>query len=252
MAPGRGTKAAASHRNSSQLADILNPVLGIRDQQRRAGLVPVDHAKANKEAIKQQSRSNRERKMFGEPATPDTLRRPATGSSAGSSRRGPSFGAPAGPPASDGHYRIVEVSNRNYVRENAAEAAAVRPKTRQPAFDDGRQWLCKEEYGLVPQYLQTHKLNLAAQQAAQHAAAEAAQMPAGMRVLGEAERQEMLDALSRSKHDIEAQLLAMPFVLDTISQVHHKKKLEERLAEVEQALRIFSQRRVLVKSDDAA
>lgn len=35
-------------------------------------------------------------------------------------------------------------------------------------------------------------------------------------------------------------------------QVHHKKKLEERLAEVEQAMRIFSQRRVLVKSDDAA
>ncbi len=34
-------------------------------------------------------------------------------------------------------------------------------------------------------------------------------------------------------------------------QVHHKKMLEERLAEVEQALRIFSQRRVLVKSDDA-
>lgn len=32
-------------------------------------------------------------------------------------------------------------------------------------------------------------------------------------------------------------------------QVRHKKKLEERLAEVEQALRIFSQRRVLVKSD---
>ena len=37
----------------------------------------------------------------------------------------------------------------------------------------------------------------------------------------------------------------------TVLQVHHKKKLEERLAEVEQALRIFSQRRVLVKSDGA-
>ena len=37
-----------------------------------------------------------------------------------------------------------------------------------------------------------------------------------------------------------------------VLQVRHKKKLEERLAEVEQALRIFSQRRVLVKSDGAA
>jgi hypothetical protein len=44
----------------------------------------------------------------------------------------------------------------------------VRPRTRHQRFDDGRQWLCKDEYGLVPQYLQSHKLNLAAQQAAQH------------------------------------------------------------------------------------
>lgn len=60
------------------------------------------------------------------------------------------------------------MSDRNYVKENAAEATQVRPRTRQQRFDDGRQWLCKEEYGLVPQYLQSHKLNLAAQQAAQH------------------------------------------------------------------------------------
>jgi len=39
--------------------------------------------------------------------------------------------------------------------------------------------------------------------------------------------------------------------LNTDAQIHHKKGLEERLAEVEQALRIFSQRRVLVRSDDA-
>lgn len=62
---------------------------------------------------------------------------------------------------------MVEVSDRDYVRENAAEVAQVRPRTGHQ-FDDGRQWLCKDEYGLVPQYLQSHKLNLAAQQAAQH------------------------------------------------------------------------------------
>jgi hypothetical protein len=64
--------------------------------------------------------------------------------------------------------RVVEVSDRDYVRENAAEVAQVRPRARHQRFDDGRQWLCKDEYGLVPQYLQSHKLNLAAQQAAQH------------------------------------------------------------------------------------
>ena len=51
------------------------------------------------------------------------------------------------------------------------------------------------------------------------AAAEAARMPVGMRVLGEDERQEMLDALSRSNQQIQAQLLGMPLVLETPSQV---------------------------------
>jgi Calmodulin-binding len=51
------------------------------------------------------------------------------------------------------------------------------------------------------------------------AAAEAAHMPAGMRVLGDGERQEMLDALSRSNQQIQAQLLGMPLVLETPSQV---------------------------------
>ncbi len=54
---------------------------------------------------------------------------------------------------------------------------------------------------------------------AMQAAAEAAQMPVGMRVLGDGERQEMLDALSRSNHQIQAQLLGMPLVLETPSQV---------------------------------
>ncbi len=34
-------------------------------------------------------------------------------------------------------------------------------------------------------------------------------------------------------------------------QKRNKKQIEERLAEIEDALRIFSQRRVLVRSDDA-
>lgn len=50
-------------------------------------------------------------------------------------------------------------------------------------------------------------------------AAEAARMPAGMRVLEEEERHELLDALSRSKHDTEAQLRALPFVIETPTQV---------------------------------
>jgi len=61
---------------------------------------------------------------------------------------------------------MVEVSRRDYVRENALEAAAAQPRRRSQRYDDGRQWLCKDEYGLVPQYLQSLKLSMAEQQAA--------------------------------------------------------------------------------------
>ena len=44
-------------------------------------------------------------------------------------------------------------------------------------------------------------------------------MPSGMRVMDEAERQDMLAALARSKHDTECQLRAMPFLIETPSQV---------------------------------
>jgi Calmodulin-binding len=57
------------------------------------------------------------------------------------------------------------------------------------------------------------------------AAAEAARMPVGMRVLGDGERQEMLDALSRSNQQIQAQLLGMPLVLETPSQVPRSTRL---------------------------
>ena len=39
----------------------------------RAGLVPVDHAKANREAIKQQSRANRERKVLASQQSQGTV-----------------------------------------------------------------------------------------------------------------------------------------------------------------------------------
>jgi hypothetical protein len=40
------------HQNSSQVANMLNPVTGLRDAQRRAGLTPVNHARDNLLAIR--------------------------------------------------------------------------------------------------------------------------------------------------------------------------------------------------------
>ena len=63
--------------------------------------------------------------------------------------------------------RVVEVSARDYVHENAVEAAAVPRRRRQAKGDDGRQWLCKDDYGLVPDYLHKLRLDMATEAAEQ-------------------------------------------------------------------------------------
>lgn len=63
--------------------------------------------------------------------------------------------------------RVVEVSARDYVHENAVEAAAAPRRRRQAKGEDGRQWLCKDDYGLVPDYLHKLRLDMATQAAQQ-------------------------------------------------------------------------------------
>ena len=67
--------------------------------------------------------------------------------------------------------RLVQVSERNYVLENAQMvAAAAAAAGRSPAVQKDTQrdkaWLQKADYGMTPQYLQKFKLDMAAQQAA--------------------------------------------------------------------------------------
>ena len=44
----------------SQVADCLNPIRGIRDQQRRAGKEPVDFARKHREALRAMETKNRD------------------------------------------------------------------------------------------------------------------------------------------------------------------------------------------------
>lgn len=46
-----------------QVENLLNPVRGIRDAQKRQGIKPVDHFRHNKDAIRQISHMNGLRKM---------------------------------------------------------------------------------------------------------------------------------------------------------------------------------------------
>ena len=52
----------AMHQNSSQVSNMLNPVMSDREAARRAGKKPVNHARHNLLAIKEMSEKNAQRK----------------------------------------------------------------------------------------------------------------------------------------------------------------------------------------------
>jgi hypothetical protein len=100
----------------------------------------------------------------------------------------------------------------------------------------------------VPEYLRQRKLEaLAARQRAE-AAERSKLIPAGMRILPEDERLKTLEVLEQSKGDVEARLGELP-IAATDNQVVQRRKaeLEVKLGEIEDALKIFARKTVLVR-----
>lgn len=69
-----------------------------------------------------------------------------------------------------------------------------------------------------------------------------------MRIMGDDERTETLAVLEKNKEEVEDALSKLPFVVKIPSQVRMKNQLERRLHEIEEATKIFSRPKVLVKA----
>eukprot|EP00877_Chromochloris_zofingiensis_P007501 jgi/Chrzof1/3003/Cz12g07200.t1 len=231
------------HVDSSQVESILNPVKGVRDAQRRAGIEPVNHSRNNALAVKEQSRLNALKKLQeqeeaeqaeqnrGKPA----LRRTSSGGSRPTSRPG------------TGLQRQHSSSGRNFVEENKVTAAATcKPAKAEQRTDDPEAFLQKRDYGRVPEYLLERKMQLAEEYDAVQAAKQAALIPAGMRMLPEEERLETLAILEQNRSEVERHLQALPITIETPSQIRRKDELERRIAEIENAAKIFRRPNVLV------
>jgi hypothetical protein len=101
----------------------------------------------------------------------------------------------------------------------------------------------------VPAYLRQRQAEWAAAEEAKKAAAANADIPAGMRVMGEGERVETLAMLRAGIDDTKAELAGMKLRLTVPSHIRHKADLEAKLAKLEAAIGVFSRPRVFVKID---
>jgi len=233
-----------AHNNSAQVSSFLNPVNGIRDLQKRQGIVPRDHSRNNRIAIKQASAKNHEKKLSSEVVRQHhpVGQVPVTNRPRPTSTRGPA--GPASPsPNSE--------NRRNFVQENLAEAVSKKnvrePKKELPKISDGPSKQKHSDYGKVPVYLQDRKQEMDDMACYERAMAARADIPEGMKLLSEDERQSTVKQLNDTKAQIEDDLRRLPFNIETPSQIKHKSGLEGRLHEVEEAIKVFSRKKVYVR-----
>lgn len=167
---------------------------------------------------------------------------------------------------------------RDFVHQNIVDAGTRRKSSATTAEgEDASKFLQKSNYGQVPTYLHERKMELAAdyareqvrasctcflflcrhlpawssnasQRSLMQAEKEASLIPAGMRIMGDEERIETLAVLQKNKEEVEDALSKLPFIVKIPSQVSLKNQLERRLHEIEEATKIFSRPKVLVKA----
>ena len=223
----------APHQDSAQISSLLNPVRGVRDQMRREGKQPRNHARDNLMAIRNQSMQNKIQKELD---TKLPVQRKKTSSNVPSSNYGramrPATNASRGP-------------SKDFISQNKGALRNMKSKK----LDKQKEQLFKEKenYGKLPRYLLQRKLQLAEDYERRREDARMALAPPGTRVMPEDERLRTLEMLESNKLEVEKHLKLLPFVVETPSQIKAKTTLENRLKEIEDAERMFSRPIVYVK-----
>ena len=230
---------------------MLNPVTGLRDAQRRAGVTPVNHARDNLLAIKELSLKNKARKE-AEAATRAAPFRAKPAPSRTSGRGASARGAPKDSPFASQPYGtdFVRANKAETLAKATASGRAKLAETAREAADAAASPLTRRGYGRVPEYVRRRREEEEEKRLEKEKEKAMANIPAGMRVMPEDEREATLAILRANRADVEAKLAALPIAVgQTRTSLRRKAELETRLAEIEDAQRVFQRRVVLVRDE---
>jgi len=292
---------AIQAKSGSAVMALMDPVRGIRDQQRRQGVEPVNHAKQNRDKLKQIQEANRTkredqmRRQSEEPfkmsrfkhvesklantlsstqyqAQPegpfededDSLSEFVRNDGPRSHSRQNSFSheqqqmTPHQPyqskkvktkpsvPRAEELQRTAQpapVSNKNFISGNAREVigtAPRRPGSREVSFTE------KEDYGKVPQYILERKMERMEEEERRRREAAEAKLPPGMMLMEESDRLQTLALLDENLRKLNSDLGRFPLTVETESRKRAKAELENKIKEVEEAIKMFSKPKVYI------
>ncbi|KAK3609809.1 hypothetical protein CHS0354_029848 [Potamilus streckersoni] len=103
--------------------------------------------------------------------------------------------------------------------------------------------------GQVPNYLKMRQMQWKHEEEERIANTPDPTCPVGHRVLPENERRETLELLQKNQQDVIKQLQSLPLRTDTFRIRTCKQEFEKKLAEIDEAIKIFSRPKVFVKLD---
>lgn len=136
--------------------------------------------------------------------------------------------------------------NKNFLAENAKSVVQSKPSKRDNSEDSVKH----ENYGRIPDYLMNRKAELDYKKQTelelQKEMHEKAKIPPGMKQMKEEERVETLRILEENRAAILNQLSAFPLAVETNSRKKAKAELEQKLNEIEAAIKLFNRKVVYI------
>ncbi|XP_052786327.1 enkurin domain-containing protein 1-like isoform X1 [Mya arenaria] len=159
------------------------------------------------------------------------------------------------PPASEANDVQLKRNDFDFIKINgrSAKHSQVPRAPSLTALDDLKK-KHEEEYrrhklGAVPTYLRARKEQWKKEEEDRVANTPDPACPEGHKVMPDAERRETLDLLKQKQQELISKLQSLPLRTDTFRMRSCKQELENKLAEMEEAIKIFSRPKVFVKSE---
>jgi len=136
-------------------------------------------------------------------------------------------------------------SKKNYIMDNKNKIQEIQPKQAKSKDEPSTH----KNFGKVPEYLQKYKTEVEEKKEQVKKQADEAKYPKGTRLLSEEERMQTLTSLQDTRKDLCNMLEKMPITMKTMSVQKRKEELENKLNEIENAIKTFSRKQVFVKDD---
>ncbi|KAL9658281.1 hypothetical protein ABK040_015603 [Willaertia magna] len=144
------------------------------------------------------------------------------------------------------------VKDKDYIKQNAKDELKQIATKNQNKLNrnETEEYQKPNEFGKIPKYLKDRKKQWEEEALRQKIEVQKVdECPPGMRLLPEEERLETLRELEKNKETVMTDIRKMPLICDTVVLQKRKTFLENKLLDIEAAIRTFSRKKLYIADD---